>query len=172
MSYNVKKGKQGANDRGDKFRMFEDLEVYQVAREFRKKMYAVTRQLPEFEKFELASQIQRAAISLTNNMAEGHGRYHSADQVRFFLASRGSLQELVDDLNVCEDEKYLHNDKVAELKSEAWRVLGLLNGYLRYLRNRKADNRSSVLEGADPFTLEDECALALLDEALNSETPF
>src|SRR5206468_11106607 len=119
MSYNVKKGKQGANGRGDKFRTFEDLEVYQVAREFRKKMYAVTRQLPEFEKFELASQIRRAAISLTNNMAEGHGRYHFADQVRFFLASRGSLQELVDDLNVCEDEKYLHNDKVAEPKEEA-----------------------------------------------------
>jgi four helix bundle protein len=107
MSYNVKKGKQAANGRGDKFRTFEDLEVYQVARKFRKKMYAVTRQLPEFEKFELASQIRRAAISLTNNMAEGHRRYHVADQVRFFLASRGSLQELVDDLNVCEDEKYL-----------------------------------------------------------------
>ena len=172
MGYNVKKGKEQATPDGSGFRTFEDLEVYKAAREFRKKMYGVARRLPDFEKFGLASQIRRAAVSLTNNMAEGHGRYHFADQVRFFLGSRGSLQELVDDINVCNDEKYLEGDKVAELKSEAWRVLGLINGYLRYLRDRKAADRSSVHEGADPVTLEDECALALLDEALNSVTPF
>lgn len=93
MGYNVKKGKQGANGGRNEFRTFEDLDVYRVAREFRKKMYGVTRRLPDFERFELASQIRRAAVSLTNNMAEGHGRYHFADQVRFFLGSRGSLQE-------------------------------------------------------------------------------
>src|SRR6266516_5566082 len=116
MGYNVKKGKRSADGQVGKFRTFEDLEVYQVARDFRKKMYAVTRGLPDFEKYDLGSQIRRAAISLTNNIAEGHGRYHFADQVRFFLGSRGSLQELVDDLNVCDDEKYLENDEVAGLK--------------------------------------------------------
>src|SRR5713226_6313356 len=165
MSYNVKKGKQGADGQRDKFRTFEDLEVYQAAREFRKRMYGVTRRLPDFEKFELASQIRRAAVSLTNNIAEGHGRYHFADQVRFFLGSRGSLQELVDDLNVCDDEKYLENDEVAELKEKAWRVLGLINGYLRYLRDRKAEDHSTVREGDDD-------AFSLLDEALSDTAPF
>src|SRR5213080_2282630 len=127
MSYNVKSGKQRADDGADKFRTFEDLEVYQVAREFRKKMYAVTRQLPDFEKFDLASQIRRAAVSLTNNIAEGHGRYHFADQVRFLLGARGSLQELVDDLNICADEIYLVAEKIEALKGEAWRTLGLIN---------------------------------------------
>src|ERR1700720_955812 len=134
MSYNVKKKKQIAGSESNEFRTFEDLEVYQIAREFRKKMYGVTRQLPDFEKFELASQIRRAAVSLTNNIAEGHGRYHFADQVRFFLGARGSLQELVDDLNVCADEKYLETDKIETLKNDAWRVLGLINGYLRHFR--------------------------------------
>lgn len=166
MSYNVKKGKQSADGQGDKFRTFEDLEVYQIAREFRKQMYGVTRKLPNFEKFELASQIRRAAVSLTNNIAEGHGRYHFADQVRFFLGSRGSLQELVDDLNVCEDEKYLTVDKISELKNEAWRVLGLINGYLRYLRDRKTNNRPSVCEDDRMATVDDDAALALLDEAV------
>src|SRR5256885_16206891 len=143
MSYNVKKGKQGGNGRGDKFRTFEDLEVYQVAREFRKKMYAVTRQLPEFEKFELASQIRRAAVSLTNNMAEGHGRYHYPDQIRFLLHSRGSLEELVDDLNVCVDENYVSDDETKKLKAQASTVLALINGYLRYLRSRSSTVRES-----------------------------
>jgi hypothetical protein len=52
------------------YQTFEDLEVYQVAREFRKAMYRVAKRLPEEEKFGLASQIRRAAVSLTNNIAE------------------------------------------------------------------------------------------------------
>ena len=171
MSYNVEKGKNGTSSERKEFRTFEDLEVYQVAREFRKKMYAVTRRLPDFEKYDLGSQIRRAAVSLTNNIAEGHGRYHFADQVRFFLGSRGSLQELVDDLNVCADEKYLETDKIEALKNEAWRVLGLINGYLRYLRDRKA-HEASVVRETNRTSTEDDCALALLDEALSSATPF
>src|SRR5437588_1245895 len=167
MGYNVKTGKQNEPAGKREFRTFENLEVYQVAREFRKKMYAVTRDLPEFEKFELTSQVRRAAVSLTNNVAEGHGRYHFADQVRFFLAARGSLQELVDDLNISEDEKYLETDKISELKNEAWRVLGLINGYLRYLRDRKAEDRSTVREDNQTSKVEDGDALALLEEALS-----
>src|SRR5438552_811108 len=129
------------------FQTFEDLEVYKGAREFRKAMYAVTRRLPDFEKYELGSQVRRAAVSLTNNMAEGHGRFHYPDQIRFFLHSRGSLEELVDDLNTCLDENYLSSDQVAKLKEQARGVLILINGYLRYLRNRSSTVRES--DGAD-----------------------
>ena len=65
------------------YRTFEDLAVYQLAREFRKTMYKLNRRLPSFEKFELGSQIRRAAVSLTNNIAEGHGRYHYLEQLSF-----------------------------------------------------------------------------------------
>src|SRR5436309_2868316 len=116
------------------FRTFEDLEVYQIAREFRKAMYGVSRRLPNFEKFELASQIRRAAVSLTNNIAEGHGRYHYLDQIRFTLQSRGSLEELIDDLNACEDEQYLPVEEIVSLKDEGWRLRQLIDGYIRYLR--------------------------------------
>ena len=116
---------------------FEDLEVYQVARNFRKTMYAVARRLPDIEKFGLASQVRRAALSLTNNIAEGHGRYHYLDQIRFTLQSRGSLEELIDDLNTCEDEQYLPEKEIASLKQEGWRVRQLIDGYIRYLRQQK-----------------------------------
>src|SRR6185503_7164491 len=96
---------QSASD--GKFRTFEDLELYKAAREFRKAMYKTARGLPDIEKYGLASQIRRAAVSLTNNIAEGHGRYHFADHIRFVLQARGSLQELVDDINVCSDEEYI-----------------------------------------------------------------
>lgn len=99
---------------------FEDLELYQIARAFRKTMYTVARRLPNIEKFGLASQIRRAALSLTNNIAEGHGRYHYLDQIKFTLQSRGSLEELIDDLNTSEDEQYLPGKEIASLKQEGW----------------------------------------------------
>jgi four helix bundle protein len=116
---------------------FEDLEVYQVARQFRKEMYRFAKGLPEIEKFGLASQIRRAALSLTNNIAEGHGRYHYLDQIKFTLQARGSLEELIDDLNVCGDEQYLPAQEIASLKEESWRVRQLIDGYVRYLREQK-----------------------------------
>ncbi len=107
----------------DQVSTFEDLEVYQKAREFRKAMYRVARRLPEIEKFGLASQIMRAAVSLTNNIAEGHGRYHYLDQIKFTLHSRGSLEELIDDLNVCTDEQYIPVEEIVTLKEHGWRLI-------------------------------------------------
>ncbi|HEX8898385.1 MAG TPA: four helix bundle protein [Chthoniobacterales bacterium] len=131
------------------YQMFEDLEVYQVAREFRKAMYRVAKQLPESEKFGLASQVRRAAVSLTNNIAEGHGRYHFLDQIKFLLQSRGSLEEIMDDLNVCEDEQYLARAEIGQLKQEGWRLHKLINGYIRFLRSRTLDKSSRLQESPD-----------------------
>lgn len=133
---------------------FEDLEVYTVAREFRKAMYRVAKNLPEIEKFGLASQIRRAAVSLTNNIAEGHGRYHYLDQVKFTLQSRGSLEELVDDLNICEEEQYLTGKQVIALKEQGWRVRQLIDGYIRYLRQHTTSATPRVKE--DDFSYVDD----------------
>lgn len=138
------------------FRTFEDLEVYQVAREFRKMMYAVGRRLPDLEKFGLAGQIRRAALSLTNNIAEGHGRYHYLDQLKFLLQARGSVQELMDDLNVCRDEKYLASTEVEQIKESGWRVQNLINGYGRYLRRRKASEGCVLRESPSEYPANDE----------------
>jgi four helix bundle protein len=112
-------------------------------------MYAVARKLPDFEKYELGRQIRRAAVSLTNNIAEGHGRYHYPDEIKFQIQSRGSLAELVDDLNVCQDEDYLPAAEIAELKERAKEVQRLLNGYIRFLRTRKSATSVIVQESDD-----------------------
>ena len=146
------------------FRTFEDLEVYQVAREFRKAIYDVARRLPELEKFGLASQMRRAAVSLTNNIAEGHGRYHYADQLRFLLQARGSLGELLDDLNVCFDEGYLTPAETEILKQQGGRVLRLINGYGRYLRGRKLAGGLTLHDSSSTYSV--------APEASTDEDPF
>ena len=146
---------KGTENEAKHYQTFEDLDVYQVAREFRKAMYRVARRLPQEEKFGLTSQIRRAAISLTNNISEGHGRFHFLEQIKFMLQSRGSLEELLDDLNVCEDEAYLPIQEIESLRQEGWRVHKLINGYIRFLRSRVSGGSPSVREGAADDDFED-----------------
>jgi four helix bundle protein len=142
-------------ERAKDYQTFEDLEVYRLAREFRIAVYRAARQLPEIEKFGLASQVRRAAVSLTNNIAEGHGRYHFPDQIKFMLQSRGSLEEILDDLNVCEDEQYLPISEIEELKLGGWRVHKLINGYIRFLRSRTLDKSARLQESSDELSADE-----------------
>jgi four helix bundle protein len=119
------------------YKTFEDLEVYKAAREFRKKIYRLAKDLPDYEKYNLAGQMRRACLSLTNCIAEGHGRFHYQENIQFLRQARGSLQELIDDFNTCIDESYADLDRLSNLKKEAYMVLKKLNGYIKYLRKCK-----------------------------------
>jgi four helix bundle protein len=123
------------------FESFEDLDLYRAAREFRKEMYSLIRGLPLEEKHNLASQIRRAATSLTNNIAEGHGRFHYQEAIQFSRQSRGSLMELIDDLNLCLDQAYGESSHIEELKRRAYEINRMLNGYIAYLKKRKSENK-------------------------------
>ena len=122
------------------YKTFEELEVYKAAREFRQKIYLLVKKLPIEEKYNLAGQMRRASLSLTNNIAEGHGRYHFQENIQFCRVSRGSLMELIDDLNVCIDEEYFPVAYLEELKKEGYRVNKILNGYIGYLKKRRDEN--------------------------------
>jgi len=123
------------------YKTFEDLEIYKVARGFRKKIYSLAKELPEYEKYNLAGQMRRAALSLTNCIAEGHGRFHYQENIQFLRQSRGSLQELIDDINACIDESYADLDRLSSLKEEGYMVLKKLNGYIKYLRKCKQETK-------------------------------
>ena len=104
----------------NRFEDFEDLEIYKLARALRKRFYGLARSLPDEEKYLLKPQIFDAARSLTNNIAEGRGRFYYQSQVRFIRDSLGSLNELIDDLNICLDESYADQSILSEMKEECY----------------------------------------------------
>jgi four helix bundle protein len=118
---------------------FESLEVYKAAQDFRRRVYVVCGALPPTEKFALAQQMRRAAVSVTANIAEGYGRYHWQENSQFCRQSRGSLMELIDALSVCADQAYAEAESVKSLRAAAARLLRLLNGYIAYLQRQKKD---------------------------------
>jgi len=73
---------------------YRDLQVWQKAMALVVESYSVTRLLPKNESYGLIGQIQRAAVSIPANIAEGHGREHLGDYVRHLSFANGSLMEL------------------------------------------------------------------------------
>src|SRR6516165_10922124 len=106
---------------------FKDLEVWQVARELRKEINRVASALSDFEKFALASQLRRAATSVTANLAEGFGRFGYQENAQHCRQARGSLYEVRDHLTTCVDEGYLKVTEGERLHKLAQTVARLLN---------------------------------------------
>jgi four helix bundle protein len=116
---------------------FEELDCWKVARELRLELSRLIKTFPKDEKFELVSQIRRASRSVTNNIAEGFGRYHYQEFIRFCRISRGSLTELTDHLIICRDEEYISDEVLANFKESISKATALLNGFIKYLEKRK-----------------------------------
>jgi four helix bundle protein len=115
----------------------DDFELYKFAREFRKQAYRLLKQLPAEERHALANQMRRAALSVTNNIAEGHGRWHYQENIHYCRISRGSVDELIDDFNACQDEGYGDPPVVADLKNRAYELIHRINSYIAYLKRTK-----------------------------------
>lgn len=123
--------------------MLDDFQVYQNAREFRKKVYVIVNQLPEKEKYQLTSQMRDAVISITNNIAEAHGRWHYKESIQFCRIARGSTEEIIDDLNICIDENYYNTDQCKHLKESGYELVRKINGYISYLNKQRNQLKNS-----------------------------
>jgi len=124
-------------------RSFEDLNVYKMAREFSRRVGELIRKLPAHEEFNLKNQMRRAKLSMTNNIAEGFGRYHYQENIQFCRQSRGSICELIDDFNECHDNGYIVETERNELRAEAYEVMRVLNAYVASIqRQKRTDDKS------------------------------
>ena len=117
---------------------FKDLDVWKAARELRNELYTAARALPDFEKFGLASQLRRAASSVTANIAEGFGRFGYQENAQMCRQARGSIYEIRDHLTTCVDQNYMVSSQAEKLDALAQRVTQILNGYLRATLAMKA----------------------------------
>ena len=115
---------------------FEELEAYKAARKLRQRVYKLVQQLPKDEKFILSPQMRRAALSVTNNIAEGHGSFNWKHEISYLYRARGSINELIDDLGACEDQGYFKAEHLADLRNDANETIRIINGYISYLQDQ------------------------------------
>ena len=116
---------------------FTELETWKQARKIRMIVSNMVKNFPSEEKFRLADQLIRCSRSIGNNIAEGHGRFHYQDNIRFCIIARGSLSETLDHIIIAKDENIISGDAFVSFQSQYEQCLKLLNGYIQFIKRKK-----------------------------------
>ena len=115
---------------------FRDLKVWKLGIELVKRVYALSRSLPNSEKFGLISQMQRAAVSVPANVAEGCARSHTREFLHHLAIARGSLAELETYFVIASELGYVDRSAVEAVEAVSEEVSRMLLGLQRSLRVR------------------------------------
>jgi len=117
----------------NEIRNYRDLRVWQLAMELVVDCYRMAKSFPRHELFGLTSQLQRAAVSIPANIAEGHGRAYTKEYLRYIAIARGSLIELETHLLIAERLNYCDKLKLEELFEKAGSIGRMLTNLRRSL---------------------------------------
>jgi len=115
---------------------YRDLQVWQKATDLVIECHRLSRLLPKNETFGLSSQIQRAAVSIPANIAEGYGREHLGDYLHHLSAATGSLMELETHLIIANKLEYLKERELEAVLVQTGEVSRMLAGLTKALRKR------------------------------------
>ncbi len=113
---------------------FTDLKAWQEGHKLVLAIYAITRQFPQDEQFALTSQLRRAAVSLTSNLAEGFSRQTRADTLHFYAMAQGSLTEVQSQLLIARDVDYVSAANTQKIADQTIVVHKLITGLMKALR--------------------------------------
>lgn len=116
---------------------FEGLSCYQHALRLFDAAYRSAERLPDHERYNLADQLRRAALSVLLNIAEGYGRYHYLDKLRFFYIARGSLCETLSACVAAFHAGYVDDAQLAWMRTSEAETERLLNGYIGFIRKQQ-----------------------------------
>ncbi len=115
---------------------YKDLISWQKSMQLAVEVYRLTKLLPKEETYGLSSQLRRAAVSISSNIAEGYGREFTSEYARFLKIARGSLYETETQLYLCEKLQFLPQDKLAPALSLCGEIGRMLNTMLRRLQGQ------------------------------------
>ena len=115
---------------------FEKLEVYQMARQLTVKVYQLLKKFPPEERFALCNQLQRSAISVPSNIAEGIGRLAAKETTHFLEIAYGSLMELYCQLQLSVDLGYISEEDFNQIRPLFFTTSKLLNGLHKAKQNQ------------------------------------
>jgi four helix bundle protein len=117
---------------------FEDIEAWREARNLNKVVYQISTRNLFKRDFGLSSQIQRASISVMANIAEGFDRQSNKEFIKYLYIASSSASEIQSHLYAALDLAYINDEDFNNLYEQAKKVKRLINGFIAYLKGRKA----------------------------------
>lgn len=121
---------------------FEDLDAWNRARGLVKCVYALTRSPAIARDFGISGQIQRAAVSIMSNVAEGFERSHVQEKLQFYNVARSSTGEVRSLLYVIDDNFPSNGGEAASMRDEAVEVGKLITGLIHSTERRRSEART------------------------------
>lgn len=115
---------------------YRDLTVWQKAMDLVADCYRLTSSFPASERFALCSQLQRAAVSVPANIAEGNGRSHTKEFLNHLSIANGSLKEVETHILIAERLRYIDKPTAERLLKQAAEVGRMLTGLKKALKLR------------------------------------
>ncbi|MGA9665836.1 MAG: four helix bundle protein [Gallionella sp.] len=112
---------------------YRDLKVWQSAMRLAEEVYRLSSRFPKHETYGLAGQLQRSAVSLPSNIAEGHGRNSHKEFNHFLGIALGSLAELETQLILAKQLDYLTEDEISPALQNADEIAKMLKGLQKSL---------------------------------------
>lgn len=116
---------------------FEDLHIYQRARELVNAIYAITKDKNFGRDFRLIDQIRRAAISIMSNIAEGFERGGKTEFIHFLYIAKGSCGEVRAQIQIAKDQSYLADSEYKRLYEFCKQINGMISNFIGYLQTNK-----------------------------------
>ncbi len=101
---------------------FEKLEVWQEARQLAKLVYKITATFPSEEKYGMTSQLRRATLSISANIAEGMARSTAKDRARFINQAFGSAIEVINFLILAHDLGWLSTEEYTSIRLQVEKI--------------------------------------------------
>ncbi|MEX2368803.1 MAG: four helix bundle protein [Candidatus Paceibacterota bacterium] len=106
---------------------FEKLDVWKQSKKFIIDIYRTTKNYPQTEKFGLISQLRRAALSISSNIAEGSSRKSAKDQRRFYIIAYSSAIEVLNQLIISRELSYLSEEDYFRLRIDIEKITAMTN---------------------------------------------
>ncbi|MBQ1587923.1 MAG: four helix bundle protein [Prevotella sp.] len=119
---------------------YRKLKVYHQSKQLVTNIYSLTRRFPLHEQYGLSNQIQRAAISIPSNIAEGMGRFSLKERIHFLEIAYGSLMEVMCQLEIAEQLNYITSDNLTEQENLVSEIASMLIGLRKTIEEKNNNN--------------------------------
>jgi four helix bundle protein len=116
--------------------IFEKFDIYQRSIKFANSIYNITKKYPKSEQFSLISQLKRASLSISLNLAEGFCNHYKNEKIHYYRIAKGSIHECIPGLSISETQEFINKKEYQILYDECFELSRMISGLIKSIEKR------------------------------------
>ena len=115
---------------------FEKFDIYQKSIKFANAIFILTKKYPKSEQFGLCSQLRRASMSISFNLAEGFCNHYKKEKIHYYRIAKGSIHECIPGLELSLYQEFINKEEYKEMYNECFDLSRMISGLIKTIENR------------------------------------